>query len=240
MNKVYKVEDDWLIFNDIFNEEIDNYNDIIKKHTKIDFGYRFDKNLDLSNNKRLTHLKLSSYFNQELNLENNINLTHLELGRFTTKIIYVPDSLIYLSINHIYNKYINISKIKHLKLNVNNSYLMNDLTNSLEILELDEKFVLELINLPNSIKKVIFSENSVYDKSLDNLPNSVEYLKLPQEYILKIKKFPKNLKKIVCVENYPYIDDFKNYEVETYEYIEFYENDYYDRMFPDDGITIYS
>jgi hypothetical protein len=28
MNKVYKVEDDWLIF----NEEIDNYNDIIKKH----------------------------------------------------------------------------------------------------------------------------------------------------------------------------------------------------------------
>ena len=240
MNKVYKVNDDWLIFNDIFNEEIDNYNDIIKKHTKIDFGYRFDKNLDLSNNKKLTHLKLSSDFNQELNLENNINLTHLELGRFTTKIIYVPDSLIYLSINHIYNKYIDISKIKHLKLNVNNSYLMNDLTNSLEILELDEKFVLELINLPNSIKQVIFSENSVYDKSLNNLPNSVEYLKLPQEYILKIKKFPKNLKKIVCVEYYPYIDDFKNYEVETYEYIEFYVNDYFDRMFPDDGITIYS
>lgn len=72
---------------------------------------------------------------------------------------------------------------------------MNDLTNSLEILELDEKFVLELINLPNSIKQVIFSKNSVYDESLNNLPNSVEYLKLPQEYIFKIKKFPKNLKK---------------------------------------------
>jgi len=236
MNKVYTVDDDWLKFNDTFNEEINNYNNIIKEHTKIDLGWDFNKPLDLSNKQNLTHLKLSDYFNQELNLENNINLTHLELGRFTTNVISVPNSLIYLSINHIYNKYIDISKIKHLKLNVNNIPLMN----ILEILELDEKFVLELINLPNSIKQVIFSLDSQYDESLDNLPNSVEYLKLPQDYLLKIKKFPKNLKKIVCVEDYEYIDDFKNYEVETYEYTEFYQNDYYDRMFPDDGIIIYS
>ena len=37
--------------------------------------------------------------------------------------------------------------------------------------------------------------------------------KIISNYKLKIKKIPKNLKTLICDKNYPYIDDFKDYEV---------------------------
>ena len=94
--------------------------------------------------------------------------------------------------------------------------IINYLPNSLEELILTHDFDLELNNLPNSIKIIIFFGFN-YNKELNNLPNSLEYLELPYEYNKKISNIPKSLKTIKCNKNYKFINDFDLLEVITYE-----------------------
>ena len=102
MENNYWIVNDWLIFKPDFNEELDEYYNIINKYAKIMFSMynepliaietnniynieyednyiynKFNQKIDLSNNINLTHLTLGKYFNQEIDLSNNINLTHL-------------------------------------------------------------------------------------------------------------------------------------------------------------------
>ena len=79
-------------------------------------------------------------------------------------------------------------------------------------------FVLELNNLPNSIKKITFDKDSKYNKELNCLPNFVELIELSWIYDRQIKKFPTQLKKIICWENYKYKKDFENFLIQTYNY----------------------
>ena len=91
--------------------------------------------------------------------------------------------------------------------------------NSIEELELDKRFDLELNNLPNSIKKLVFNKSSNFNKELNCLPNSVEYIELPEEYDKKILNIPISLKKISCWKNYNWIGYLRNELIQ----IEFYD-----------------
>ena len=102
---------------------------------------------------------------------------------------------------------------KYLILNCNNKYIIDNLPNSIEEITLEGNFNLELNNLPNGIKKIIFHRYSVYSYQLNCLPNSIEYIKLGANYNLKINKFPLELKIIECSEQYKFIDDLTNYDL---------------------------
>jgi len=105
MKNNYWVVDGWLIFKPEFNDELNEYYDVINKYEKIMFSnYNdpliaiktnnewnreylnnyiksyFNQKINLSNNIHLTHLTFGFNFNQEINLSNNINLTDLTFG----------------------------------------------------------------------------------------------------------------------------------------------------------------
>jgi hypothetical protein len=48
------------------------------------------------------------------------------------------------------------------------------------------------------------------------LPKGVELLELPSKYSVQIVNIPQELKKIICSKDYKFIDDFANFELETY------------------------
>jgi hypothetical protein len=115
-----------------------------------------------------------------------------------------------------FNEKLDISpNIKSIILDCNNQYIINNLPDSIEELELGYNFNLELNNLPSSIKKIIFN-NKNYNKPLNNLPKGIELLKLPYNYNIPIINIPQELKKIFCSKNYEFIDDFTNFKLETY------------------------
>ena len=165
--------------------------------THLTFGWMFNQEVDNLPH-LLTHLTFGSCFNQEVNWVTPL-LTHLTSGfAFNKPNIYLP------------------SGIKYLKLDCNNSYIIAQLSSNIEVLELDKEFNLELNDLPNLLKKIIFHEESDYDKELNCLPKFVEQIQLPYNYNKQIKNLPQKLKKVICSTQYKYIEDFNNLEVQTY------------------------
>jgi hypothetical protein len=67
---------------------------------------------------------------------------------------------------------------------------------------------LELSNLPNKIKKIVFYHECIYNKELNCLPKSIEHIQLNFCYNKKISNIPSNLKTLKCSKNYYYIDNF--------------------------------
>ena len=100
--------------------------------------------------------------------------------------------------------------IKYLKLNCNNPHVMAQLSSNIEELVLGRQFNLELNDLPTSIKKIIFIEQSNYNKELNCLPKFVEQIQLPENYNKEIKNLPNKLKTIICAGNYKYINNLNN------------------------------
>ena len=82
---------------------------------------------------------------------------------------------------------------------------------------LKSNFNQKVNNLPSSLKKLTFNEDSKYDKELNCLPKKLELLQLPFEYKLEIKNVPNGLNKVICSEDYEYINNFKGLKIETYE-----------------------
>ena len=152
----------------------------------------------------LTLIKFGHYFNQDIsNLPQGI--THLSLGG-----ILFHDA-------GIFNQNYDIPpNIKYLTLNCNNQYVIEHLPNSIVELELGYGFNLEMNNLPTSIKKLVISKYSDYNIKLNCLPNFIEELHLNRHYPHPILNIPTNLKKLICMANYPYINDFKIFDVKTY------------------------
>ena len=70
--------------------------------------------------------------------------------------------------------------------------------------------------MPNSVRIIRFDKYSEYNKELNNLVDTIEILQLPKKYQKKINNIPRGLKKIILSKDYAYIDDFKDYDVETY------------------------
>lgn len=118
-----------------------------------------------------------------------------------------------------FNQNINLpSKLTYLELHNNVNWILENLPNGIEILELGYAFDLEMNNLSSGIKKNIFDQNSPYDKFLNCLPKSVKYLLLPQNYTKSICKLPKNLNIIKCYRKYKFINNLygQNLVVELY------------------------
>jgi hypothetical protein len=92
--------------------------------------------------------------------------------------------------------------------NDNKQYLVDNLPNGIEELELSDIKNLELNNLPSGIKKIVFNNCHYFNKELNCLPKSIEYLKLNECYNKKISNIPTNLKTLECSKNYKFIGDF--------------------------------
>jgi hypothetical protein len=211
-----------LIFEEDFNQEIDLSNNINLTH--LAFGWNFNKKIDLSNNINLTHLTHLTFgfdFNQEIDLSNNINLKDICLYNYN----YLLDLSNHLNLecfalgsfnNDLYLPNNDILKTLTFGVNFKKPIIIPLSVNKISLCS-DNQYLID--NLHNNIKELILSVKKFYfysyNKELNNLPNSIEYLEFDC-YHFKIKKLPKNLKTIKCNKNYPYIDDFKNYELITF------------------------
>jgi hypothetical protein len=194
-----------------FNRNIILQNYII---THLIFGTNFNSNVILSNH--ISHLTFGFAFNKPIILPNHIS--HLTFGSNFNQPVNLPSSIQYLSLGHYFNQEVKLPfGLKYLKLDVNNQFVLDNLVDSIEELEFDYYFDLELNNLPNSINKIIFNNYSIYKKDLNSLADSIEYIKLPSNYKKKLFCIPKSLKVISCHKKYKYIDDFpKHIRVETF------------------------
>ena len=194
----YITKDDSIIFSHLFNKELDS--ELLKNYKKIIFSdYELNETLfDRYENKNLNYI--GSHFNQPLSnsLDNLTNLQQLTLGYNFNQRLDIPFN------------------IRILTLDCNNQYMIDYLPNSIEELNLGLNFNLKLNDLPSSIKKISFDVNSQYNLDLNCLPYFTEIIKLNEYYNKPIKNIPYGLKKLICSSNYKYINDFVNYEVETY------------------------
>jgi len=127
----------------------------------------------------------------------------------------LPNSLTHLTFGKMFVQKIDIpSTIKYLKLDCNNSYVIDYLSDNIEELELGEYFNLELNNLPTSIKKITFEIYCQYNHKLNCLPKFLECIQLPVNYDKKLLNISNNLK-IICSKKYKYKNDYIN-QVEFY------------------------
>jgi len=135
MENNYWIVDNWLIFKPEFNDELDEYYDIINKYKKIMFS-NYNKKIDLSNNINLTHLFLGYNFNQEIDLSNNIHLTHLTFGCNFNQEIDLSNNihLTHLTFGYYFNQEINIPlNVKSLTMDYcDNPYIIDNLHNNIE------------------------------------------------------------------------------------------------------------
>ena len=209
-----------LIFSDYYDignkhYKTSNFNQIItlpNSLTHLTFGGNFNQIITLPNS--LTHLTFGYDFNQIITLPNS--LTHLTFGIKFNQIITLPNTLTHLTFGMCFKQSMNLSNIEYLKLDCNNTHLIENLPNSLVELELNYNLNLELNNLPSNLKKIVIQSQSKFNKELNNLPNSIEEIILNVSYNKQIKNIPQNFKKITCCEDYPFIDDFENYEISHY------------------------
>jgi hypothetical protein len=235
----YWIYCDYLVFKPSFNKELNNNYTLLSRRSKIIFSnynnpFRatFEKN---QYNSKYDNDFNGSKFNCLINLPNST--THIIFGHSFNKPINLPNSLIYLSFGEHFKQLVNLPTtikhlsfgknfdcevnlplgLKYLKLNSNNEYIINNLVNTIEELELGCNFNLKLNNLPNSIKKIIFNNynNDLYDKDLNSLVDTIEFIQLPLNYNKKIIIIPKSLKVIKCHYNYPFANDYeKNIHIE--------------------------
>ena len=187
-----------------FNQEVNNLPNSL---THLTFGQNFNQEVNVLPNS-ITHLTFGICFNQKVNNLPN-SLTHLTFGwKFNQEVNDLPKSLTHLTFNYDFNQKIDIPfTIKYLKLDCNNSYIIDYLPDNIEELELGCNFNLELNNLSISIKKIAFEIDSYYEHELNCLPKFLECLQLPCSYDKKLLNISDNLK-IICSKNYKYKNDY--------------------------------
>jgi hypothetical protein len=165
----------------------------------LSFGDNFNNFLILPN--ALLHLIFGFEFNYPIDLPQTI--THLTFGCNFNQPIDLPQTIIHLTFGICFNQNVILPMgLKYLNLNCSNEYILDNLVDTIEELELNMFFDLKFNNLPNNIKKIIFNRDSRYDKDLNSLPDSVEFIRLPSTYTKKIKSVPKSLKCIECHHHY--------------------------------------
>jgi hypothetical protein len=227
-------------YNKLIFSDYDDVYICIKTNNKFDSKYsdkylesKFNQIIDLPPN--LTYLSFGNYFNQKVDLPQN--LVHINFGWSFNQVVELPPNLVYINFGDKFNQEVNLPPnlthltigycfnqkvdlpldIKYLKINCNNKNIIDYLPDSIEELVLGLDFDLELNNLPQSIKKIIFNSYT-YNKELNCLPSNIEYIELPKNYDKEIVKYPNKLKTIKCSNTYKYIDLLKEkgYEVLTY------------------------
>src|SRR3990167_974182 len=156
-----------------------------KNVTHLTFGYLFNKQVIIPQN--VTHLTFGLDFNQPVTIPQNV--THLIFGHDFNQQVTIPQNVTHLTFGENFNQQVNLPNIKYIKLDCNNIDIIENLPNSVEEIEFDYNFGLELQNLPNSVKKISFKNCINYNKELNCLPEFVEYLELNKYYNKKVNKF---------------------------------------------------
>src|SRR6056300_1247759 len=153
-----ETEDYWiwnvntLVFKPEFNKPLDDYINIISKYDKLIFSNYSDVKICIeTNNQYKVKFKkyyLKSKFNQEVN---NLppNITNLTFGYyFNQEVNNLPPNITHLTFGYHFNQEVNIPfSVKYLKLDCNNQNIIDYLPDSIEELELESYFNLELNNL---------------------------------------------------------------------------------------------
>ena len=161
-----------LTFGCCFNQPLENSLDKLINLQQLTFHVYFNQPLANSLNKliNLQQLTFGYNFNQPLanSLIKLINLQQLTLGYEFKQKLEIPFN------------------IRILNLECNNQYIINNLPDSIEELELGIWFNLKLDNLPSSMR-IIRIKNVKYNWELNNLPKFLKKLILPKEYIKEIE-----------------------------------------------------
>ena len=122
--------------------------------------------------------------------ETNINLSPIEIE---------DDKIIF---NNTFNEplynYIKILVLKNTivfgsEYNQNLSILPSNITK----IFLGKNFQKSLIDIPSSVKSIVFANDSIFSGSFDYLPNDLEELVIGDNYDININKLPHNLKNLV-------------------------------------------
>jgi hypothetical protein len=235
----YWIIEDQFIFKPHFDSSIDVYKNIISQYNKLVFSNYKDvdaciKTNNVYDNKydnkfsssifnqqvelplNLVHINFGDYFNQKVDLPEN--LTHINFGFHFNQKVNLPPNLVHINFGMNFNQKVELPlDIKYLKIDCNNRNIIDYLPDSIEELILDFDFDLELNDLPQSIKKIIFNSYN-YIHELNCLPSNIEYIQLPENYKKEIIKYPNKLKTIKCSNKYKFINLLKEkgYEVLSY------------------------
>lgn len=196
-NRPYKIKDETIYFMQEFNENINNYYDIISKYKKIVFRNNYydffdtnesmDKIIKYMGCNLLTH-KLDSQFNKYVdNLPNNLEEIYFGYN-FDKPVDNLPENLIRIYFGNNFNNFV------------------DKLPNKLKELHFGYHFNKLINNLPKSLVKIYFE--GYFNQSIDNLPDNIIVISMLSGFNQPINKLPENLE---CIQ-FPYLSNF-NYEI---------------------------
>jgi len=201
LQKLKKVKK--IIFNDCFNESIKK---IPKNITCIHFGFEFNNSVEyLPQN--IEELQFGRNFDQPLN---NLpkNLKKL-IFPSDTVLDNLPHNLIQLVLDENYDQPLDFlpTGLKSILFETYSifSHPLNNLPNTLTLIEIPLKYQFEIDNLPDSLEEVrigVKKYNIFYRLECDITNKENNFDK-------KIRKFPANLKKLYIFSDYLFLDDLK-------------------------------
>ena len=209
---MFKIIQDKIIMDDEFDKPLYTIFDILVLKPIVVFGRNFNQNLELlppninqiylgkNFNKYLYNLPPTiksiifandSIYNNSID-DLNDNIKELILGdNYNYKINKLPFELEKLVLGKTYQHKIYIFPKMLIYLDIGESYedSLDNLPDNLETLIISGKFN-NYIKYPSKLKNLIFSENCMYNREIQNLPNSLIYFELKNKYSYNIGSMP--------------------------------------------------
>lgn len=193
-----------------FNQQVDNL-PIGLKYIK--FGYFFDKTIDYLPS-GLEHLTLSGYFNKPIDylpiglkylIFNDVYPTHLnKFQQFSLN--NLPNQLIKLKLNNYYNRPIEYlpSNLKYLHLGIFFNQKINNLPDSLIRIEFanNSTFMHKLDKLPDNLSHLVFNFYADFNESI-NYNDKLISLTLPNKYNKPLNFLPDTIVELNIFSDYP-------------------------------------
>jgi hypothetical protein len=233
-NDKYIERNNLIVFKNNFNEQLDNYIDIINKYDTIFFGKSFNNDISILPPNITTIIFHSECnFNQEIK-DFPCNLKKIVFGKNFSKPVdylpasfeeleFVPDSLFDCDLSNLH------PFLKKITLGNNFSKSINCLPANLEYLKISTLYNKEIKVLPNKLKHLIFYDNdndndfekncfiynSTYCKKknykfeIKKLPQNLIEIKYPQNYHYPITELPESLKILKINYSYQFNNDIK-------------------------------
>lgn len=216
-----------IVFKDDFNEQLDNYINIINKYDTIFFGKSFNYDISILPPNITTIIFHSECdFNQEIK-DFPYNLKKIVFG----KIFYKP--LDYLPASFEELEFVTESlfdcdlsnlppSVKKITLGTNFSKQINYLPSNLEYLKISSSYNEEIKAFPNKLKHLIFYNDDFkkknYEFEIKKLPQNLIEIKYPQNYSFPITELPKSLKILKINKSY----QFKEYIKKNFPNVKIY------------------
>jgi len=215
-NKKYISRNNLILFNDDFNDRLDDYINIINEHNTIFFGKSFNNNISiLPPNITTIIFHSESEFNQEIK-DFSYNLQKIVFGKnFSKSLEYFPVSLEELEFEpqSVFNNDLSNlpPSVKKITLGRNYSKPLNYLPFNLEYLKISSSYNEEIKVFPQKLKHLIFYEDFYTDKKIyiEDVCTSKNYMwynltQIDKNYEFEIKNLPPNLIEIKYPEKYSY------------------------------------